>query len=53
MEKADILFIIDALRMPPEFVCGNGTVCNATAAVYTAEVVCISMSLFSHDTNFL
>ena len=30
LEKADIPFLIDALRIPPTFVCRNGTVCDAT-----------------------
>jgi len=30
LEKADIPFLIDALRLPPGFVCGNGTVCDVT-----------------------
>ena len=33
VEKADIPSLIDALRMPPEFVCGNGTVCDATGGL--------------------
>ena len=46
MEKADIPLLIDALRMPPEFVCGNDTVCDAT------EGLCILLKRFAYPCRY-
>ena len=46
MEKADIPLLIDALRMPPEFVCGNGIVCHAT------EGLCIPLKRFAFPCHY-
>ena len=46
VEKADIPFLIDALRMPPVFVCGNGTVCDAT------EGLCILLKRFAYPCRY-
>ena len=46
VEKADIPLLIDALRMRPEFVCGNGTVCDAT------EGLCILPKRFAYPCRY-
>ena len=46
VEKADIPLLIDALRMPPEFVCKNGTVCDAT------EGLCILLKRFAYPCRY-
>ena len=46
VEKADIPLLIDALRMPPEFVRGNGTVCDAT------EGLCILLKRFAYPCRY-
>ena len=46
VEKADIPLLIDTLRMPPEFVCGNSTVCDAT------EGLCILLKRFAYPCRY-
>lgn len=46
VEKADIPLLIGALRMPPEFVCGNGTVCDTT------EGLCILLKRFAYPCRY-
>ena len=46
VEKVDIPLLIDALRMLPEFVCGNGTVCDAT------EDLCILLKRFAYPCRY-
>ena len=41
-EKADIPYLIDALRLPPKFVCCSGSVCSATVGL------CIVLERFAY-----
>lgn len=46
VEKEDISFLIDALRIPPTFVCSNGTVCDGT------EGLCILLKRFAYPCRY-
>ena len=46
VEKEDIPFLIDSLRMPQTFFCSNGTVCDAT------EGLCIMLKQFAYRCRY-